>query len=182
MNLRTRYVRAFAHVRPLAAPRAPPRSRSTHMKRSYGTPLLYRSLLLAILLAATLVPGRVASQAQPAADAEWTTPAGTVQGTRFSTLAQINTTNVNQLRREFSFSTGVRARHEGQPLVVGDMMYVVSPFPNRLFAFDLNSPVALRWVFDPKPNRFAQDQACCDITNRGAAFARRSNGQGIIIY
>ena len=152
------------------------------MKRSRRAALLCRSLLLPILLAATLVPGRVASQVQPAADAEWTTPAGTVQGTRFSTLSQINTNNVNQLREEFTFSTGVRARHEGQPLVVGDMMYVVSPFPNKLFAFDLHRPGDLRWVFDPRPNGFAQDQACCDITNRGAAFAKRSNGQGIIIY
>lgn len=150
--------------------------------KSYRTPLLCRSLVLALLLAATLVPGRVAAQAQPAAGAQWTTPAGTVQGTRFSSLTQINTTNVNQLREEFSFSTGVRARHEGQPLVVGDTMYVVTPFPNRLLAFDLNNPGALRWVFDPRPNRFAQDQACCDITNRGAVFAKRSNGQGIIIY
>jgi alcohol dehydrogenase (cytochrome c) len=66
--------------------------------------------------------------------------------------------------------------------VVGDTMYVVSPFPNRLFAFDLNRSGDLRWVFDPQPDSFAQDQACCDITNRGAAFAKRSNGQGIIIY
>lgn len=138
--------------------------------------------LLILIMLAPLVGMHEPVLAQPAAGAEWTTPMGTVQGTRFSTLAQIDTNNVNQLREEFSFRTRVEARHEGQPLVVGDTMYVVSPFPNKLFAFDLNRPGDLRWVFDPRPDPFAQDQACCDITNRGAAFARRSNGEGIIIY
>src|SRR5688500_10029876 len=62
-----------------------------------------------------------------AAGAEWTTPAGTVQGTRFSSLAQINTRNVNRLQEEFKFSTDIEAGHEGQPLVVNGVMYVVTP-------------------------------------------------------
>src|SRR5580704_16657407 len=75
-----------------------------------------------------------------AAGNSWTTPAGTGQGTRYSSLSQINTTNVANLTQEFSFSTGVLAGHEGQPLVVGSTMYVVGPFPNQLFALDLTHP------------------------------------------
>lgn len=134
-----------------------------------------RWLLLALLLAAILVsPHIVWAQA---AGAEWTTPAGTVEGTRFSSLAQINTRNVAQLKEEFHFTTGVRAGHQGAPLVVGNTMYVVGPFPNKLFALDLTRPGHTRWVFDPRPDEFAKGQACCDIVNRGAVFAN-----GKIIY
>jgi alcohol dehydrogenase (cytochrome c) len=118
-----------------------------------------------------------AQAAGPSAGAEWTTPAGTVEGTRFSSLKQIDARNVGQLTQEFQFSTGVLAGHQGQPLVVGATMYVVGPFPNTLFALDLTSPGKTRWVFNPNPDEFAKGQACCDIVNRGAVFAN-----GKVIY
>src|SRR4051812_3741457 len=55
-----------------------------------------------VAITAVLSANNVAS-AQPAAGAEWRTPAGTVQGTRFSGLAQINATNVNRLQEDFRF-------------------------------------------------------------------------------
>jgi alcohol dehydrogenase (cytochrome c) len=100
-----------------------------------------------------------------------------VQGTRFSALAQINANNVSTLVQEFQFRTGVEAGHEGAPLVVGDTMYIVSPFPNTLFALDLSRRGAIRWVFRPRVDEFAEDKACCDIVNRGAVFAA-----GKVIY
>src|SRR5690349_24337814 len=60
------------------------------------------------------------------AGAEWTTPAGTVQGTRFSTLDAINAGNVATLVEDFTVPSGVKAGHEGQPLVVGSTMYMRS--------------------------------------------------------
>jgi lanthanide-dependent methanol dehydrogenase len=111
--------------------------------------------------------------AQPAAGAEWTTPAGTVQGTRFSSLDQIHAGNVDRLQEEFRFSTGIVAGHEGQPLVFNNTMYIVSPFPNKLFALDLSRGGAVRWVFNPRADPFAEDKACCDIVNRGAALHPR---------
>jgi len=126
-----------------------------------------------------------AQTAAPAAGAEWTTPAGTVQGTRFSALAQINTRNVNQLHEDFKFSTGLEAGHEGQPLVVNGVMYVVTPFPNLLYALDADDGDVI-WRFDPRADPFAQDKACCDIVNRGAAFHPRdpndSNSVDKVIY
>jgi PQQ-dependent dehydrogenase (methanol/ethanol family) len=134
----------------------------------------------------------------PAAGAEWTTPAGTVQGTRFSKLTEINRSNVNRLVEEFRFSTGIEAGHEGQPLVVNDTMYVVTPFPNKLIALSLSGgdgdrddddnsgsgsgdrsgsgSSRVKWVFDPRPDPEAEDKACCDIVNRGAAFHPRDPG------
>ena len=128
-----------------------------------------------LALAALVVPqGAVA---QSAAGAEWSTPAGTVQGTRFSSLSQINTSNVSQLKQEFSFSTGAKAGHQGGPLVVGSTIYVVGPWPNKLFALDLAHPGQTKWVFSPNPSEYAKGVACCDISNRGAVYVN-----GKIIY
>ncbi|MGZ8975744.1 PQQ-dependent dehydrogenase, methanol/ethanol family, partial [Methylomagnum sp.] len=49
-------------------------------------------------------------------------------------------------------------------------MYVVTPWPNYLYALDLNRDGALKWVYKPQPSRAAQGVACCDVVNRGAAF------------
>jgi PQQ-dependent dehydrogenase (methanol/ethanol family) len=132
------------------------------------------SWLVLVLLLAVVSPGNSWAQA---AGAEWTTPAGTAEGTRFSSLAQINAANVSQLREEFEFTTGVLAGHEGAPLVVGTTMYVVGPWPNQLFALDLTHPGQTRWVFSPNPSEFAKGVACCDIVSRGAVY---TNGK--VIY
>lgn len=130
-----------------------------------------RLLSLTLGLSALLMSAGVA-RGQPAAAAEWTTPAGTVQGTRFSSLSQIDNASVPRLKEEFQFSTNIKAGHEGQPLVVKGLMYVVTPFPNLLYALDLNGG-AVRWVFNPRADPTAADKACCDIVNRGAAYHPR---------
>lgn len=108
---------------------------------------------------------------------EWTTALGTPQGTMFSTLADITTANVGALVEEFAFPTGTKASHQGQPLVIGHVMYIVTPYPNKLIALDLRSPGSVLWTFNPKPSEYAQGVACCDVVNRGAAYA-----DGKIIY
>ena len=56
-----------------------------------------------VALVATSLAGPVMAQVvAPAAGSNWTTPAGTVEGTRFSSLNQVNTTNVSRLRQEFA--------------------------------------------------------------------------------
>lgn len=103
----------------------------------------------------------------------WPTALGTNQGTRYSSLSQINTDNASALVEEFSLPTGVRAGHQGQPLVVtvGDKprMFVVTPYPNRLLALDTAGKTI--WTFTPSNNEYAQGVACCDVVNRGAAYA-----------
>jgi PQQ-dependent dehydrogenase (methanol/ethanol family) len=91
--------------------------------------------------------------------------------TRFSGLSGINSTNVSGLKTAWTFSTGVVRGHEATPLVIGDTMYVVAPYPNTLFAFDLNLPGSTKWVYQPSPEPAAQGVACCDVVNRGAAYA-----------
>ncbi len=75
---------------------------------------------------------------------------GDYANTRFSKLDQINASNVNKLQVSWMFSTGVLRGHEGSPLVVGDVMYVHTPFPNTVFALDLNSDGKILWKYEPK--------------------------------
>ncbi|HET6632403.1 MAG TPA: methanol/ethanol family PQQ-dependent dehydrogenase [Rhodanobacteraceae bacterium] len=103
--------------------------------------------------------------------AQWVMPAKNYAGTRFSTLDQINRDNVKNLAVAWVFSTGVLRGHEAAPLVVGDTMYVVTPWPNILYALDLNNDGALKWAYKPHPEPAAQGVACCDVINRGAAYA-----------
>src|SRR5881397_2328620 len=105
-------------------------------------------------------------------DGQWTMPAKNYQGTRFSGLDQINTSNAKDLHVAWTFSTGVNRGHEAAPLVVGDTMYVVTPFPNILYALDLKNSGALKWKYEPKPASAAQGVACCDLVNRGCVFSK----------
>jgi alcohol dehydrogenase (cytochrome c) len=105
-------------------------------------------------------------------DAQWVMPAKDYANTRYSKLDQINSGNVQQLQMAWVFSTGVLNGHESAPLVVGDTLYLVTPFPNALYAIDLKQPGgALKWTYQPQPDRAAQGVACCDVVNRGAAYA-----------
>jgi len=109
---------------------------------------------------------------------EWRMPAGDYGNLRYSTLDAIDTTTVKNLRVSTTFSTGIPHGHEGQPLVVNNTMYVVTPFPNNLIAIDLTKPGgALKWIYVPHPDRRAVGIACCDVVNRGAQYA-----DGKIIY
>jgi PQQ-dependent dehydrogenase (methanol/ethanol family) len=105
-------------------------------------------------------------------DGQWVMAAKNYASTRFSGLDEINTANVNRLGVSWTFSTGMVAGHEAAPLVVGNTMYVVTPFPNIVYAFDLTRPGApMKWQYDPKPLGASRGVACCDVVNRGAAYA-----------
>jgi lanthanide-dependent methanol dehydrogenase len=108
-----------------------------------GTRLL--GALLVISGASTL-----AGQQAPAFWGAWAAPGRTPDLQRYSPLTEITRANVKQLTVAFEFSTGVLGPHEGNPLVVGDVMYVHTPAPNRVFALDLGRPGApIRWTYAP---------------------------------
>ena len=106
-----------------------------------------------------------------ALDGEWPMAAGDYANTRYSGLNQITADNVARLQVSWTFSTGVLRGQEAAPIVAGQTMYVVTPFPNILHALDLTNPGATRWSYEPKPMSAAQGVACCDVVNRGAAHA-----------
>jgi len=103
---------------------------------------------------------------------DWVLPAKDFSSTRYSALTEITTSTVKQLGAKVTFSTGVNAGHEAAPLVVNNTMYVVTPWPNIVYALDLTKPGApLKWKYAPKPPSAARGVACCDVVNRGAAYA-----------
>src|ERR1051325_9270004 len=107
----------------------------------------------------------------PPEDGQWTMPAKDYASTRFSGLEQVNTSNVASLKLAWTFSTGVLRGHEAAPIVVNNTMYVVTPYPNIVYALDLTQPGApLKWKFEPNPASASQGVACCDFVNRGLAY------------
>jgi PQQ-dependent dehydrogenase (methanol/ethanol family) len=107
---------------------------------------------------------------------QWVMPTGNYANQRYSTLNQITKDNVKNLRPVWTFSTGVLRGHEGAPLVIGDVMYVHSPFPNYVYALDLNNAGRIIWKYEPKQDPSVIPVMCCDTVNRGVAY-----GDGKII-
>ncbi|MFG1386688.1 methanol/ethanol family PQQ-dependent dehydrogenase [Xanthobacter sp. V3C-2] len=91
--------------------------------------------------------------------------------TRYSRLDQINAGNVGKLAVAWTFSTGVLRGHEGSPLVVDGVMYVHTPFPNIVYALDLDHDGRILWKYEPKQDRAVTAIMCCDLINRGLAYA-----------
>jgi methanol dehydrogenase (cytochrome c) subunit 1 len=100
----------------------------------------------------------------------WVMPGKNYDSNNYSEMTQVNLDNVKQLKHAWSFSTGELHGHEGAPLVVGDVMYVHSSFPNKTFALDLNDPGHILWQHSPKQDPAARSVACCDLVNRGLAY------------
>jgi lanthanide-dependent methanol dehydrogenase len=102
---------------------------------------------------------------------QWVMPTGDYSNHRYSTLSQITKDNVKDLRPVWTFSTGVLRGHEGAPLVIGDVMYVHTPFPNYVYALDLNNAGRILWKYEPKQDPSVIPVMCCDTVNRGVAYA-----------
>ena len=145
-------------------PQRPPRARD-HSSQKH-LPLLL-SIALSMVFGAM---NQTAQGASPPAGAEWTTHGGTLEGNRFSGLTEITPQNAKTLKEEFTFTTGVKGSHMGAPLVVGSTLYVATPYPNKVLAYDLSSGKTL-WTYAPSTNQFAKGVNCCDTPNRGLSYA-----------
>jgi lanthanide-dependent methanol dehydrogenase len=102
---------------------------------------------------------------------QWVMQQGDDANTRYSKLNQINASNVKKLVPAWTFSTGVLRGHEGGPLVIGDVMYVHTPFPNTVYALDLNHEGRIIWKYEPRQDPNVIPIMCCDTVNRGVAYA-----------
>jgi lanthanide-dependent methanol dehydrogenase len=136
----------------------------------------YRSLTLSACLGvvAALTAGSVYAESDLDKAAQnpgnWAMPGLNNWATRYSTLKQINTGNVGKLQVAWTFSTGVLRGHEGAPLVIGNMMYFSTPFPNIVYALDLDHDAKIVWKYEPKQDPNVIPVMCCDTVNRGVAY------------
>ena len=144
----------------------------THIFRSVVP--VSRSLTLALLGGVLLTSSGFA-----AADADldqkirnpdnWAAQAGDYANHRWSDLKQINANNVAKLQVAWTISTGVLRGHEGSPLVIGDMLYIQTPFPNNVYAVSLKDQT-FKWKYEPKQDADVVPVMCCDTVNRGLAY------------
>jgi PQQ-dependent dehydrogenase (methanol/ethanol family) len=99
----------------------------------------------------------------------WASQAGDYANQRYSELKQINAGNVGNLQVAWTMSTGVLRGHEGSPLVIGETMYIHTPFPNNVYAVNLKDQ-SFKWKYEPKQDATVIPVMCCDTVNRGLAY------------
>src|SRR4030088_1874656 len=139
----------------------------------------------AILIVALLLPTSVSAQSQSPSfrsptheelattttgAKNWITYGGALNNERYSTLTQINTGNVGQLKgawmTRLNSGRGTKFRFEPDPLVIDGVMYI--PTGNDdIFALDAKSGKRLWEYFSDIPQ--VNDALCCGWDNRGVA-------------
>jgi PQQ-dependent dehydrogenase (methanol/ethanol family) len=126
---------------------------------------------LSLLATAASAQAKSGAWTRNAPDGDWQMPNRDFSNQRFSPLSQISTANVATLKAAWSFSTGTLRGHEGNPLVIGSVMYVHTSFPNIVYALDLSKEGAPQiWKYVPQQSADAIPIACCDLVNRGTAY------------
>ncbi len=137
---------------------------------------MFRTRLLPSLIAASLLSlgTAYAGVTQEQIDADAATPGDVLsagmgpQGQRYSTLSQVNTSNVQNLVPVWSFSFGGEKQRgqESQPLIYNGKMFVTASY-SRIFALDAKTGKKL-WKYE---HRLPEGiMPCCDVVNRGAAL------------
>ncbi|TFH66783.1 MAG: hypothetical protein E4G90_01790, partial [Gemmatimonadales bacterium] len=128
-----------------------------------------------LAVAPTVVGAQIPPAAAPAAAAipaaNWPSSGRDLGLTRFSPLTEITPANVNRLTVKWTFGTGSLRGHEGNPLVIDGRLYLHTPHPTTVYAFDLDRPGdPPLWRYAPSPGRGPTLAACCDVSNRGLAW------------
>ena len=108
-------------------------------------------------------------------------PTGNFANQRYSKLDEINKDNVGQMQVAWTMSTGVLRGHEGSPIVIGDMMYFATPFPNNVFAVNLADNNKIVWKYTPQQDANIIGVMCCDTVYRGVSYAPEADGHPALI-
>jgi PQQ-dependent dehydrogenase (methanol/ethanol family) len=124
-----------------------------------------RALLTGAALAAMAMSGTALAQA------EWQHYGNDQSNTRYSSLDQINTGNVKNLKVVWAHSLGTSDSQESSPIIVGDTMYVTSSTgPRYVFALDAKTGEK-KWTYQPELPADYMATVCCGLDNRGVAVA-----------
>ena len=101
----------------------------------------------------------------------WPVYGGDTGNTRYSALDRITAANVGKLKVAWALQLGSLRSQESTPLVVGDTLYVTSSHgPKHVFAVDARTG-NVRWRYSPEVPAGIDQFACCDVNNRGVAYA-----------
>ncbi|MEM9397892.1 MAG: PQQ-dependent dehydrogenase, methanol/ethanol family [Pseudomonadota bacterium] len=107
--------------------------------------------------------------ARQAPDVEWTKHGLNDAEDRFSPLAQINVDNVDSLGLDWYYDYPTARGKEATPLVIDGVIYTTGSWSN-VFAHDARTGELL-WYHDPEVPRTWAVHLCCDVVNRGVAYA-----------
>src|SRR5262249_57348885 len=122
------------------------------------------------LATALLVTGLVSSVGAQTGGA-WAVSGGDTANTRSSTLDQVNGSNVGRLKVAWALQLGSLRSQESTPIVVDDLLYVTSSHgPKNVFAVNARTG-EVRWRYSPEVPAGIDQYACCDVNNRGVAYA-----------
>src|SRR5439155_6870901 len=96
---------------------------------------------------------------------------GDTGNTRYSPLQTLTPANVGKLKVAWALQLGSLRSQESTPVVVGDTLYVTSSHgPKHVFAVDARTGT-IRWRYAPEVPAGIDQFACCDVNNRGVAYA-----------
>jgi len=127
--------------------------------------------LAALLVIGALMLAGLASPVAAQTGATWDVYGGDNANTRYSTLNQINATNVGRLKVAWALQLGSLRSQESTPILVGDLLYVTSSHgPKNVFAADARTG-EVKWRYSPEVPAGIEQYACCDVNNRGVAHA-----------
>jgi PQQ-dependent dehydrogenase (methanol/ethanol family) len=102
---------------------------------------------------------------------QWAVAGHDYANTRYSPLKQINAENVGKLSLVYSFSLASLRSNESSPVVIGDTLYVTTSWgPKYVYALDAATG-ARKWTYEPEIPDDVLQYACCDVNNRGVAYA-----------
>src|SRR5258708_22025763 len=139
------------------------------MRYEYRSNLVRAAVLAAAAATSTSALADAALDSKISDSSNWAAQAGDYANHRYSELKQVNASNVGKLQVAWTMSTGVLRGHEGSPLVVGDTMYLHTPFPNNVYAITLKDQT-YKWKYEPKQDADVVPVMCCDTVNRGLAY------------
>jgi len=118
------------------------------------------------------------AQAHAAPDAGWPTYGNDPGGTRFSSAAQIDPTNVAKLKVAWTYRTGAndtptrlikKAAFEATPIVVNGVLFLSTPY-NHVIALNAQSGAKL-WEYDPQ---VSLQRNYSEVASRGVSAWRDS--------
>ena len=89
------------------------------------------------------------------------------QTTRYSPLAQVNQSNVKNLKAAWQLSFGVLDGQDSQAVVVNGTVYVTSSY-NKVWSVD-GATGKVNWKYERELPGDVFPKLCCDVVNRGVA-------------
>ncbi|MBI4624079.1 MAG: PQQ-binding-like beta-propeller repeat protein [Verrucomicrobia bacterium] len=122
----------------------------------------------------SLLVGAVESRGS-AADRDWSVYLGNQRRSSYSPLDQINRDNVSRLERAWTYDTREKAPYQTNNLVIGGVLYTVSPATRKVIALDAASGREL-WVWGGPKQGEAGGTAGAARQSRGVVYWENEEG------